>query len=152
MKNRLMGDAAVYKQMLDRDKLKAKDGPDYLLRELRPHFVKGKQNTYLYRLLQWFRLRRGRLDFHRWIAKYQLVCKRMMDAWMDLYEPVNQASPEYTGDLDSLRRVHERQGTDMPLEIVEILAQINEARRERETREFFPVSTERVCSNFSCTE
>ena len=86
LKNRLCDDAAVYKPMLDRDKLKQEDnkGVEYFLDTMRPHFVKGVQNVFLYRLYQYLKLRRGRLEISRWIAKYTLMKMRLTNAWMDL--------------------------------------------------------------------
>ena len=59
LKNRLFGDAQIYKPMLEREKLTAKTGVEYFLNFLRPHFVKGVQNVYLFRLFQWMKMRRG---------------------------------------------------------------------------------------------
>ncbi len=47
-------------------------GIEYFLKTLRPNFVKGVQNVFLYRLMQFLNQRRDRLDIHRWIAKYEL--------------------------------------------------------------------------------
>ena len=43
LRNRLEGEAAVYKRLLDRDELRQPNGRgvDYFKRMLRPHFVKG---------------------------------------------------------------------------------------------------------------
>ena len=61
-KNRLFGEAAVYKPMLDRAMLKNEDsGVDYFLNTLRPHFVKGVQSVFLHRLFQLMKMRRGRI-------------------------------------------------------------------------------------------
>ena len=50
LKNRLLGDAAVYKPLLDRDLLKdANTGVQYFKDVLRPHFVKGSQSVFLWR-------------------------------------------------------------------------------------------------------
>ena len=54
------------------------------LRALRLQFVKGAQNVFLFRLFQFMKLKRGRLDISRFVAKYSLMRKRMLDAWMDL--------------------------------------------------------------------
>ena len=44
LKNRLFGEAAIYKPMLDRESLKNEEtGVDYFLNTLRPHFVNGVQ-------------------------------------------------------------------------------------------------------------
>ena len=47
LRNRLEGDAAVYKSMLDRDQLKHPDtGVEYYKKTLRPHFVKGTTSVF----------------------------------------------------------------------------------------------------------
>ena len=51
LKNGLRDEAAVYKALLDRDKLKEKDtGVKYFLQEMRPRFDKGAQSIFLWRL------------------------------------------------------------------------------------------------------
>ena len=49
LKSRLTGEAATYKPLLDREKLKQADGVDYFKSVLREHFVKGAQNVFLWR-------------------------------------------------------------------------------------------------------
>ena len=96
LKNALKGEAAIYKPMLDRQRLRnVDDGVNYFLETLRPHFVKGVQATFLHRLFQFMRLRRGGLEISRWLAKYALMRKRLLDAWADLYEPLNRSSTAY---------------------------------------------------------
>ena len=87
LRNRLEGEAAIYKSLLDRERLRnAEDGVNYFKRELRPHFVKGNQSVFLWRFFQLFRASRGQQEFLRWIGRYQVLIKRLMDAWMDLHE------------------------------------------------------------------
>ena len=45
LKNRLVGDAEMYKGLLDRESLKAADGVKYFRNTLRPHFIKGSQGV-----------------------------------------------------------------------------------------------------------
>ena len=53
LKNRLCDEAAVYKPMLDRARLKDEThGVDYFLKMMRENFVKGVQNVFLFRLFQ----------------------------------------------------------------------------------------------------
>ena len=48
LNNRLVGDAAVYKPLLDRDRLRDPEhGVGYFKATLRPHFVKGNQSVFL---------------------------------------------------------------------------------------------------------
>ena len=48
LRNRLEGEAAVYKRLLERDELRQSNGRgvDYFKRMLRPHFVKGAQTVF----------------------------------------------------------------------------------------------------------
>ena len=63
LRHRLAGEAIVYKPMMDREKLKDKEnGVQYFMDFLRPYFLKGVQNVFLYRLFQFMKLRRGRLE------------------------------------------------------------------------------------------
>ena len=57
LKNMLKKDASVYKPLLDRDKLKNPDtGVEYFKATLRPHFIKGAQSVFLWRLYPFLRL------------------------------------------------------------------------------------------------
>ena len=48
LKNRLYGDAAMYKPLLDRDLLNdPQTGVNYFKSAMRPHFVKGNQSVFL---------------------------------------------------------------------------------------------------------
>ena len=95
LKNRLYGDATVYKPMLDRIKLKdPDDGVNYFLRTLRPKFVKGAQTIFLYRLFRFNKLRRGKFDIVRWNARFELEMMRFRDSWNDLYVDIHLNSPD----------------------------------------------------------
>ena len=87
LKHRLWGAANPYKEFLDRDKLKQKDGALYLLKALRPEFVKGVTHVFLFRLGQFLRLRRGRLEMSQWLLRWQLVRNRLVESWNDLFKP-----------------------------------------------------------------
>ena len=51
LKNRLVGDAEMYKRHLDREPLRAADGVKYFKDTLRPHFIKGAQSVFLWRFI-----------------------------------------------------------------------------------------------------
>ena len=53
LKNRLIGDASVYKSLLDRDILRTAGGVQHFKDILRPHFVKGAQSVFLWRFSNW---------------------------------------------------------------------------------------------------
>ena len=46
LKNRLVGDAEMYKGLLDRESLRAADGVKYFRDTWRPHFIKGSQSVF----------------------------------------------------------------------------------------------------------
>ena len=73
LRNRLEGKAAIHKRLLDRDRLKDKvNGVRYFKSYLRPLFVKGASNVFLYRFQQFMTLHRGNGDMLRWITRFQL--------------------------------------------------------------------------------
>ena len=120
LRNRLEGDAAIYKRLLDRERLKdANTGVQYFKSFLRPLFVK------VYRFQQFMNIHRGNGDILRWMTRFQLSLQRMRDSWNDLYNPIkNVANPEVAAFLQGqgltqeqfdelgadevLRRVNER--------------------------------------------
>jgi len=70
LRNRLEGEAAVYKALLDRDLLRdPQTGVAYFKHELRPHFVKGTQTVFLWRFFQLFKSYRGQQGMLRWIGR-----------------------------------------------------------------------------------
>jgi hypothetical protein len=90
LRNRLEGDAAIYKTLLDRDALKDPNaGVAYFKAQLRPHFVKGSQSVFLWRFFQLLRASRGSQDMLRWIGRMSVLRKRTQEAWMDMFTEVN---------------------------------------------------------------
>eukprot|EP00435_Cladocopium_sp_Y103_P016760 s2970_g4.t1 len=60
LRNRLEGEAAVYKRLLDRELLRdPNEGVNYFKRTLRPHFIKSAQTVFLYRFMQFMKFNRG---------------------------------------------------------------------------------------------
>ena len=52
LKARLVGDASMYKPLLDRESLRdPNDGVDYFKNELRPHFAKGVEAVFFFQIL-----------------------------------------------------------------------------------------------------
>ena len=97
LKNRLIGDASVYKPLLDRDRLRdPNDGVRYFKDTIRPHFVKGTQSVFLWRFFQFLRFYRGQQDLLRWIGRLSVVRKRLQDSWMDLLTATNDQGPVFT--------------------------------------------------------
>jgi hypothetical protein len=155
LRNRLEGEAAMYKPLFSRKRLKDPDGVQYFKETLRPHFVKGRQVVFLWRFPQFFRFSRGNMDFLRWLGKLQVHKKRLYDAWMDLHGPPaipdpaflawGQQQPEaQRGDPVALHLAyqHEVRRTHMqsfPLSdnffalVVTVQADLTEVQRERLT-------------------
>ena len=89
LRNRLEGEAAIHKRLLDRDRLKDPiNGVKYFKSFLRPLFVKGAANVFLYRFQQFMNMHRGNGDMLRWITRFQLSVNRMQEAWNDTYIPI----------------------------------------------------------------
>ena len=89
LRSRLEGEAATHKRLLDRDRLKdPTNGVKYFKSFLRPLFVKGAANVFLYRFQQFMNMHRGNGDMLRWITRFQLSVNRMQEAWNDTYIPI----------------------------------------------------------------
>ena len=89
LRNRLEGEAAIHKRLLDRDRLKdPNNGVKYFKSFLRPLVVKGAANVFLYRFQQFMNLHRGNGDMLRWITRFQLSVQRMQEAWNDTCLPI----------------------------------------------------------------
>ena len=96
LRNRLEGEAAwiaIHKRLLDREKLKNKvNGVQYFKSYLRPLFVKGASNVFLYRFQQFMTLHRGSGDMLRWITRFQLSRARTQEAWDDTHVPITDVN------------------------------------------------------------
>ena len=114
LRNRLESEAAIHKRLLDRDKLKDKvNGVQYFKSYLRPLFVKGASNVFLYRFQQFMTLHRGSGDMLRWITRFQLSRARMQEAWDDTYVPITDVNnPEVRAYVSTLTQ--EEQNTNTP--------------------------------------
>eukprot|EP00435_Cladocopium_sp_Y103_P061947 s116_g23.t1 len=89
LRNRLEGGAAVYKRLLDRDRLRdANEGVNYFKRTLRPHFIKGS------------------VDLQRWMTRFQIAGNRLMESWMDLLPEMEITNPEAVAYLTARRNAH----------------------------------------------
>ena len=102
LRNRLIEDAQMYKPTLDRARLMDADtGVQYFKDTLRPRFVKGKENVFLWRFLLFFRCYRGNQDMTRWIGRFIITRKRLADAWMDLFPDYTNQDPQFRADLQA---------------------------------------------------
>ena len=130
--------------MLDRDKFKEVDeekslGVEYFLKFIRPFFVKGVHNVFLYRLMQFLSLRRGALDINRWLAKYTLMRMRLTEAWMDLYDTTPGNAEDLATRLTALQQHCTAEQSEYPATQDERVKLLNEAEKEKH-QEKFPFS------------
>ena len=144
LRNRLEGEAAIHKRLLDREKLKDKvNGVQYFKSYLRPLFVKGASNVFLYRFQQFMTLHRGSGDTLRWITRFQLSRARMQEAWDDTYVPITDVNnPEVRAYVSTLTQ--EQQNTITP---EEALAAAN-ARMKTQHSRTIPITENLVALMF----
>ena len=104
-RNRLEGEAAIHKRLLDRDRLKGRNNGDkYFKSYLRLLFAQGAANVFRYRFQQVMNLHRTNGDMLRWITRLQLSVNRMQEAWNDTYLPFRpRIPPTPRSELISLR-------------------------------------------------
>ena len=131
LRNRLEGEAAIHKRLLDRERLKDPNNAlKYFKSFLRPLFVKGAANVFLYRFQQFMNLHRGNGDMLRWITRFQLSIQRMQEAWNDTYLPIVDANnAEVRAFITGLPA--EEQATITPEEAME---RANDRLREQHAR------------------
>ena len=109
LRNRLEGDAQQYKRLLDREMLRdPQEGVNYFKRFLRPHFIKGAQNVFLYRFMQFMKYNRGTIDLQKWMTRFQLTGNRLIESWMDLLPEATVTSPEAILFVAQKRQEHDR--------------------------------------------
>ena len=85
---RLSGRAEIFKERLDRERLRDPEtGVDNFLATLWPFFVKDLQSAFLYRFFQMLRCNRGRTDYERCMVKYKIARQKAIDAWLDATTP-----------------------------------------------------------------
>ena len=109
LRNRLEGDAQQYKRLLDREMLRdPQEGVNYFKRFLRPHFIKGAQNVFLYRFMQFMKFNRGTMDLQKWMTRFQLTGNRLIESWMDLLPEATVTSPEAILFVAQKRQEHDR--------------------------------------------
>ena len=139
LRSRLTNEAAVYKPLLDKELLRDPDnGVQYFKYTMRPHFVKGSQSVFLFRSLQLFSLRRGNQEMIKWMARYLVTRKRVLDAWMDLLpkESYDQNQP-YLAGVAQMSVVRNQAGQPLidPAGPA-VYAELNARSRQRHERAF----------------
>ena len=79
LKNAVTRNAEYYKKMLDSEQLRnERNGIMYFKDTLRPYFVKGANNVFLWPFTQLFRTWRGNGEFVCWIARFEVASKKFM--------------------------------------------------------------------------
>ena len=108
LRNRLEGEAAVYKRLLDRDELRQPNGRgvDYFKRMLRPHFVKGAQTVFLYRFMRFMKNNRGNGDLMKWMTRFHIDGRRLEESRMDLLAELDLMSPAIQAEVVIQRQRH----------------------------------------------
>ena len=114
LRNRLEGDAAQYKRLLDRDLLRDPvEGVNYFKRFLRPHFIKGAQTVFLYRFMQFMKQNRGTMDLQRWMTRFHLLANRLMESWMGLTPDLTLNDATVIATIAERRTLHEEQQNNL---------------------------------------
>ena len=105
LRNRLEGEASVYKRLLDREQLREPNGRgvEYFKRTLRPHFVKGAQTVFLYRFMRFMKNNRGNGDLMKWMTRFQIDGRRLEESWMDLCPELDLTSPAIVAEVTARR-------------------------------------------------
>ena len=108
LRNRLEGEASVYKRLLDRDQLREPNGRgvEYFKRTLRPHFVKGAQTVFLYRFMRFMKNNRGNAELMKWMTRFQIDGRRLEESWMDLCPELDLTSPAIVAEVTARRNAH----------------------------------------------
>ena len=108
LRNRLEGEASVYKRLLDREQLREPNGRgvEYFKRTLRPHFVKGAQTVFLYRFMRFMKNNRGNAELTKWMTRFQIDGRRLEESWMDLCPKIDLTSPAIVAEVTARRNAH----------------------------------------------
>ena len=114
LRNRLTGDAVVYKPQMDKEKLKGEGGVQYFLDFLRPLHLKDASAVFLFRLVQYMRIHRGKLDFGRWCSRFDVMKLRLFEAWDDTCElvPMNADMDDYNEEARKFQQYKDLRTTD----------------------------------------
>ena len=108
LRNRLEGEASVYKRLLDREQLREPNGRgvEYFKRTLRPHFAKGAQTVFLYRFMRFMKNNRGNAELMKWMTRFQIDGRRLEESWMDLCPELDLTSPAIVAEVTARRNAH----------------------------------------------
>ena len=108
LRNRLEGEAPVFKRLLDREELRQPNGRgiEYFKRTLRPHFVNGAQTVFLYRFMRFMKNNRGNGDLMKWMTRFQIDGRILEESWMDLCQGLDRNSPPIQTEIAARRAAH----------------------------------------------
>ena len=126
--NRFDGDATIYQKILDRGQLKSKeDGVAYFNRTLRPLFVKGSVDVFLYRFQQFMNLRRDSSGWMKWMSRFQSQLQRLEEAWGNTLTPISDPAHNEVRQYTQFLSGDERQA----MSATQILTAVNEYHDKR---------------------
>ena len=102
LRNRLEGEASVFKRLLDREELRQPNGRgvEYFKRTLKPHF---------YIFMRFMKNNRGNGDLMKWMTRFQIDGRRFEEAWMDLCPELDLNSPPIQAEVAARRLQHQQQ-------------------------------------------
>ena len=78
----------------------------YFKRTLRPHFVKGAQTVFLYRLMKFMKNNRGNGDLMKWMTRFQIDGRRLAESWVDLLPDLDLLPPVVQAEVTIQRQQH----------------------------------------------
>ena len=82
LKSRLVGDAYMYKEVLDNTLLQdPEEGVNYFKNTLKQYFLKGTTYVYLYRHLTFSNHRRNSSEFLIFTSKFDILLRRRQPGW-----------------------------------------------------------------------
>ena len=105
LRNRLRGYPATFKRIFNRDKLCQPDGVTYFMKTLKGEFIRDAPRVFMWRLLRFIRLRRGKEDIISWLTRYNLEFERLSGSWDDFRD----LDLEYTEDNNTVCTMPEEQ-------------------------------------------
>ena len=100
LRNRLEGEASVFKRLPDKEELRQPNGRgvEYFKRTLKPHF---------YIFMRFMKNNRGNGDLMKWMTRFQIDGRRFEEAWMDLCPELDLNSPPIQAEVAARRLQHQ---------------------------------------------
>ena len=114
LRNRLEGEASVFKRLLDREQLRQPNGRgvENFKRTLRPHFVKGGRSD---RFMRFMKNNRGNGDLMKWMTRVQIDGRSLEESWMDLCPELDLNSRPIQAEVAQRRPQHQQQQAALQL-------------------------------------